>query len=74
MHPIHQTFLGYVKRNRIGYRAKNLSELLVRIQVILRSIPGETLVEIFLERMKRLRRCIDMNREFIGELNHINTS
>jgi hypothetical protein len=52
-HP--QTFLfAYLKRNLLGYQAENLSELLVRIQVILRVIPGETLVEIFLEWMKRL--------------------
>jgi hypothetical protein len=36
---------GHVKRNLMGYRAENLSELLVRIQVILRVIPGETFVE-----------------------------
>jgi intein/homing endonuclease len=40
---------GYMKRNLIVYCAKNLSELLLRIQVILRAVPGETLVEIFLE-------------------------
>jgi hypothetical protein len=50
----------------MGYHAENLSELLVRIQVILKAIPGETLVEVFLERMKRLQRCIDMNGEFVG--------
>jgi hypothetical protein len=33
----------------MGYHIKNLFELLVRIEVILRAIPGETLVEIFLE-------------------------
>jgi hypothetical protein len=31
-----------VKRNLMGYRAENLSELLVRIQVILCAIPGMT--------------------------------
>jgi hypothetical protein len=36
------------------YRAENLSELLVRIQVILTAIPTETLAEVFLEWMKRL--------------------
>jgi hypothetical protein len=44
-----------VKRNLLGNRAENLSELLVRIQVILRAIPGETLVDVFLEWMKRLQ-------------------
>jgi hypothetical protein len=36
------------------YHAKNLSELLVGIQVILMAAPGETLVEVFLEWVKRL--------------------
>jgi hypothetical protein len=49
----------------MGYHAENLSELLVRIQVILRAIQGERLVEVFLEWMKRLQRCIDMNGEFV---------
>jgi hypothetical protein len=31
-----------VKRSLMGYRAENSSELLVRIQVILKVIPGET--------------------------------
>jgi hypothetical protein len=44
--------LGHVKRNLREYRAKNLSELLVCTQVILRVIPGETLVEVFLEYTK----------------------
>jgi hypothetical protein len=39
----------------MGYRADNLSELLARIQVILRAIPGETVVEIFLKWTKRLQ-------------------
>jgi hypothetical protein len=47
------------------YCAENLSELLVRIQVILRAIPDETLVEVFLEWMKQLQRGIDMNGEHI---------
>jgi hypothetical protein len=38
---------GCVKRNLMGYSAEKLSELLVRIQGILRAIPGETLVEFF---------------------------
>jgi hypothetical protein len=44
--------LGYMNRNLRGYRAENLSELSFRIQVILRAIPGEPLVEVFLEHMK----------------------
>jgi hypothetical protein len=31
----------------MGYRAENLSEVLVRIQVILTAIPGEILIEVF---------------------------
>jgi hypothetical protein len=33
---------GYVKRNLMEYPAENLFELLVRIQVIFRAIPGQT--------------------------------
>jgi hypothetical protein len=33
---------GHLKRNLMGYRAENLSELLARIQVMLRAVPGET--------------------------------
>jgi hypothetical protein len=60
------SLFGYVKRNPMGYRAENLSELLIGIQVILTAIPGETLIEVFLEWMKRLQRCIDRNGEFVG--------
>jgi hypothetical protein len=49
----------------MGYHAESLSELLVRIQVILRAIPGETLVDVCLEWMKRLQRCIGMNGELV---------
>jgi hypothetical protein len=41
--------LGDVKRNLMGHSGENLSELLVGIQVILRAIPSETLIEVFLE-------------------------
>jgi hypothetical protein len=57
---------GYVKRNMMGYRAENSSELLVRIRVILMAIPSEKLTEVFLEWMKRLQQCIDMNGELVG--------
>jgi hypothetical protein len=56
---------GYVKRNLMKYRAENLAQLLGRFQVISRAIPGELLVECFLERMKRLQRCVDLNGEFV---------
>jgi hypothetical protein len=48
------------------YRTENLPELLVRSQVILSAIPGETLVEVFLEWMKQLQQCVDMIGEFTG--------
>jgi hypothetical protein len=54
---------GYVKRSLMGYRAENLSEVLVCIEAILRAIQGETFVEVFLELIKR---CIGMNGESIG--------
>jgi hypothetical protein len=50
----------------MGYGAENLSELLVRVQVILRVIPGETFIDVFFEWMKRLQPWIDMNGEFVG--------
>jgi hypothetical protein len=53
-----------VKRNLMGYRAENLLRLLLCIQVVSRAIPGETLIEAFLEWMKQLQRCIEMNGEF----------
>jgi hypothetical protein len=55
--------LGCVKRNLTGCHVENLSELLVRIQVILRAIPDETLVQVFL---KWMQRCINMNGESVG--------
>jgi hypothetical protein len=54
--------LSYGKRNLVASFPEHLAELLVDIQVILRVIPGETLVE-FVEWMKR---CIDMNGEYVG--------
>jgi hypothetical protein len=50
----------------MGCRAENFAELLVCIQVILTAISGEILIGVFLEWMKRLQRCIDMNREYAG--------
>jgi hypothetical protein len=46
MRPSAFFLFGYVKRNLMGYRAEHLSELLVRIQVVLKIVPGETLVEV----------------------------
>jgi hypothetical protein len=64
--PSDSFLFGYVKRNLMGRHAENLSELLVRIQVIMRAIPGETLVEVFLEWMKRLQQYVNMNGKFVG--------
>jgi hypothetical protein len=55
-----------VKGNLMGYRAENLSELLVRIQIILRDIMGEILVEASLKWMKQSQSCIAMNGELVG--------
>jgi hypothetical protein len=55
-----------VKGDLMGYRTENRSELLAGIQVIVRAILGETLVEIFLEWIKQLQRRFDMNGEFVG--------
>jgi hypothetical protein len=57
---------GSVKRNLMRCRAENLSEVLVRTQVVLRDFPNETFVEFFLEWMKQLQRHIEMNEEFVG--------
>jgi hypothetical protein len=49
----------------MGYRAEFLSELLVRVQVILRAMTDETSVGVFLEWMKRLQGCIDITGEYV---------
>jgi hypothetical protein len=54
-----------VKRNLTGYRDENLCELLTRIPVIWKAIPGETSVEVFLEWMERLQLPIDINGKFV---------
>jgi hypothetical protein len=50
----------------MGYRGENLFGFLVRIQVFLRAIPGETFIGVFLEWMKQLEPCIDMNGKYLG--------
>jgi hypothetical protein len=50
----------------MGYHADTLSELLVRIRVILSEISRETLNAVFLEWMERLHKCIDTNGEYVG--------
>jgi hypothetical protein len=48
------------------YRAETLSELLVRIRAILAEIPRETLNTVFLEWMKRLQKCVQVDGEYVG--------
>jgi hypothetical protein len=48
------------------YRAETLSELLVRIRVILAEIPRETLNSVFLEWMERLQKCVQIDGEHVG--------
>jgi hypothetical protein len=48
------------------YRAETLSQLLVRIWVILAEIPGETLNAVFLEWMERLQKCVQVGGEYVG--------
>jgi hypothetical protein len=57
---------GYVKGKLTGYRAETLSELLVHIRIILAEIPRETLNAVFLERMKQLQKCVQVDGEYVG--------
>jgi hypothetical protein len=57
---------GQVKGKLMGYRAETPSELLVRIQVILAEIPRETLNAVFLEWMDQLRKCVQVDGEYVG--------
>jgi hypothetical protein len=50
----------------MGYRAETLSELLVRILVILAEIPRETLSTVFLEWMERLQNWVQVDGEYVG--------
>jgi hypothetical protein len=50
----------------MGYRAETPSELLVRIRVILAEIPRETLNAVFLEWMERLKKCVQVDGEYVG--------
>jgi hypothetical protein len=49
----------------MGYRAETPSEFLVRIRVILVEIPREILNAVFLERMERLRKCVQVDGEYV---------
>jgi hypothetical protein len=56
---------GYVKQKLMGYHAEILSELLVRIRIILAEIPRETLNALFLKWMERLQNCVQVDGEYI---------
>jgi hypothetical protein len=58
-------FFGDVKGKLIGYCTETPSELLVRIRVILAEIPQETLNAVFLEWMKRLQKCVQVDGEYV---------
>jgi hypothetical protein len=70
--PIHQiwhprTFPFWPSQRKAdGYRAETPFELLVRIRVILAEIPRETLNAVFLEWMERLRKCVQVDGEYVG--------
>jgi hypothetical protein len=57
---------GYIKGKLMGYCTETPSELLVRIRVILAEIPPETLNAVFLEWMKRLQKCVQVDGEYVG--------
>jgi hypothetical protein len=57
---------GYAKGKLMEYCAETPFELLVRIQVILAEIPGETLNAVFLEWMERLQKCVQADGEYVG--------
>jgi hypothetical protein len=57
---------SHVKGKLMEYRAEAPSELLVRIRVILAEIPWETLNAVFLEWMERVRKCVQVDGEYVG--------
>jgi hypothetical protein len=65
-HPRTFVLFGHVKEKLMGYRAETPSELLVRIRVILVEIPRENLNAVFLEWMKRLQKCVQVDGEYVG--------
>jgi hypothetical protein len=48
------------------YRFETPSEFLVRIRVILAEIPRETSNTVFLEWMERLKKCVQVDGEYVG--------
>jgi hypothetical protein len=66
LEPSEFLLFGYVKGKLIGHRAETPSELLVRIRIILAEILREILNVVFLEWMKRLQKCVQVNGEYVG--------
>jgi hypothetical protein len=50
----------------MGYHVDSLSDLFVRVRIMLPEIPQEELNAIFSDWMERLQKCIDTNREDAG--------
>jgi hypothetical protein len=48
-----------------GQEFESREDLFEAISDILRAIPKEKLMEVFLEWERRLQRCIDMNGEYV---------
>jgi hypothetical protein len=64
--PSNSFLSGRVKRILMSYHADRLSELHVRIRVILSEIPQETLDAVFREWIERSQKCIESNGEYVG--------
>jgi transposase len=56
---------GDVKGRLTGQMFESREDLFDAIIEILRSIPMEKLMEVFLEWERRLQRCIDINAEYV---------
>ena len=56
---------GYVKGRLTGQEFESREHLFEAISDILRAIPNEKLMEVFLEWERRLQRCIDMDGEYV---------
>jgi hypothetical protein len=64
--PLDFFLFGYVKEKPMGCRAETLSELLVRVRVILAEISRETLNTVFLEWIERLQKCVQVDGGYVG--------
>jgi hypothetical protein len=56
---------GYVKGRLTGQMFESHADLFEAIIEILRSIPMEKLMEVFLEWKRRLQRCIDITGDYV---------